>query len=537
MRNRITPAPRRRNKRGNTLAFLVGLLATFLIALLLFSLAFVRFLGSHQQQVTAIESASLAAAKDLSTIVIEDPNLGFVGLSDSPPISTGTKAGDNFFVEVQSINTVLANARLNMIIADQLNDNILAQYAARDYGQAMQARQAVVTELQRVVQPGQLGRDADGNAVNVTQDAINAYNANPVNIDHGSTLVPGSLKLTLGWEENLLTNMKIPQPIQFAQMNSSQQQNDFYKAFTDVTFKGYDFVFAAASDQTSLVDFRNFRTASDIGALPYITPTVVRCEADQQFVKESDRSETRVVHAIACSQPSCLIDNRPAPGALFVSFPNGAIGSLNSLTAILTNNGVNRSPADTTDEPISGDYPPNTLSVYSLPIINTPRPPYGQCLRVALHDWIRRAGPGLNVQSLFDSMKSGLSTSNSAHADVFQVSSGIVSVSEMPIAGSTLPISNKQWYSVSGLDVNSGQMYDSYCTDYVFQPGRINGGIHAGEPLLASAIVGPGATGKPPNTIALGSTPVAFPTGPSQGAVRPTYSSLSVAVEMRFRSR
>lgn len=531
-----------RRKTGSTLALMVGITATFIIALLAFALGFVRFIGSHQQQVTAIEAASLAAAKDLSALVVEDQNLGFISLSDAPPVGHGTKAGDNYFLPVQSINTILATARLNMIIADQLKDQTMIQYATRDYNQAMQARLRLVQEMQRCIQSGQTGTDMDGNTVNVYADALNAYNSNPINISSGASLVPNSMKLTLGWEDGLVTNMHVPNPSQFAQMNSANQQNGFYKAFVDVPYDGRDFVFAAVNDQSALVDFRTFRASTDIGQLPYVIPSVVKCEADQQFHNnQNGHIDTKIVHVIACSEPACAIDTRPASGALFVSCPNGAVPGVANLYSLLTTAQIIRSPADTTQQPSGGDFPTATLTPYALPFLKTPNPPYGQTLRVGLHDWIRRSGPGLNVQSLFDCMKSGLSTSGSPHADVFKVTNGTVSLIEIPIAGGGFPVSDKQWYSVTGVGYQPGpgQDYDVYCTDYVYQPGRINGGIHAGEPLLASAVLNlPGGGGKPPNTIQLQPAPgEQFPTGPGAGAVRPSYTSLSIAVEIRFRER
>ncbi|HEY9788406.1 MAG TPA: hypothetical protein V6D17_23660, partial [Candidatus Obscuribacterales bacterium] len=123
----------RRSANGSvfwlTLAVILGILA----ALFIWILDFVRMLGSHQEQVTAIEAAALAASRDLSQIVIEDANLGFVSLSDFPPNGTATKAGDNYYLPVRSINTLFATVRLNMIMADKLDDNVMRELAKRDY--------------------------------------------------------------------------------------------------------------------------------------------------------------------------------------------------------------------------------------------------------------------------------------------------------------------------------------------------------------------------------------------------------------------
>ncbi len=69
-----------------------------LIAILLFALGYTRLVGSSQEQRTAIEAASLAAAKEISRIVVNDPNFGYISLSDAAPVGKATAAGDNFFI-------------------------------------------------------------------------------------------------------------------------------------------------------------------------------------------------------------------------------------------------------------------------------------------------------------------------------------------------------------------------------------------------------------------------------------------------------
>ena len=127
----------KRNERG-TLALVCGVTIT-LVTLAIFALQFTRILGTEQEQRTAIEAASLAAAKDLSRIVVDDPNVGFVALSDYPATGNGTAAGDNFDLPVQSINSILATSRLDCIIADWWNNPIMKQYATRDYQNAVAA--------------------------------------------------------------------------------------------------------------------------------------------------------------------------------------------------------------------------------------------------------------------------------------------------------------------------------------------------------------------------------------------------------------
>ena len=93
--------------RGNTLVLIVAVMA-ILIAILLFALGYTRLVGSNQEQKTAIEAASLAAAKEISRIVINDPNFGFISLSDAAPVGKSTAAGDNYFMLDRSAHQPLA---------------------------------------------------------------------------------------------------------------------------------------------------------------------------------------------------------------------------------------------------------------------------------------------------------------------------------------------------------------------------------------------------------------------------------------------
>jgi len=74
---------------------MIVLIAAVTLALVLalgfFGLNYARLLGSNQEQRTCIQSAAMAAANDLSRIVITDPNFGVIGISDCAPISSQIK--------------------------------------------------------------------------------------------------------------------------------------------------------------------------------------------------------------------------------------------------------------------------------------------------------------------------------------------------------------------------------------------------------------------------------------------------------------
>lgn len=540
-----------RRLSGSMLVFTSAAFIGIVLVIALFILSFTRFLAGHQEQTLAIEAATLTAARDLSKIVVEDADFGFLSISDAPPIGKATTAGDNYYLPVTGINTLMATVRLDAILADKFDDQIMRDCAKRDYTRFLTAKDKFITALQNAVKPGGYGFDLDGNKVEPLVDAVKAYNQHAMRMtDRKSSLAPGSMQLSLGCIPQLITSCPIPRPSEFAEMTAAQQSGQFYRSYINVPYKTFDFVFAGIADSTKLVDNKLF--VDTIADLPYVIPTIVKCEADQNYEQtdQSGNKSTLTVHAIACAEPGSLNDRRPASGALTLSFPDGAVPEFTSLAAVMTNSNVNKSPSDRTQMPTAGDYPTTALTDSVLPVIGTLRPPVGQLMRVAFYDWLRRVGPQINVATLMTALTSPLDTSTLPHADVFSVdASGNVKQSVMPIDSTiSLPVSHMQWYSASGLNFYSKNknLYDLYIRDYVYQAGR-TGGLHAGEPLGDGTDptvpppppVDPTAP-PPPFTTTMNESPAlmsAFPVGPPGGALRPTYKKSGIAVDFRFHLR
>lgn len=522
----------------------MAILATVGLALLFVFMDYVRFIGSHHEQVSAIEAAALAAAGDLSRIVIEDRDLGFVSLSDRSPTGSGTISGDNFYTPVVGINTLIATNRLDMIVAELLDDNVLRQCADRDYNRIAQARQTLTTELNKSVQRGWTGKDVEGQTIDPWSDALAAYNQNVIRISSGKNrILANTLVLTIGCQEELATNIPIPKPTQFAEIGPDDHENFYYKSYINVPYKGKDFVFAATGANLALTEVKRFRQTLP---LPYFVPAIIKCEADQRYDSNDQlgRPTSRTVHAVACARPACQYEKCVAPGVFALSFPNGSIPELPDWHSILVSAQISKSPTDYTKSPPDGDFPDTpALTKFKLPPLNTAQPPFGQTLRVAFYDWMRRGRAHMNVQSLLDAMKKPLSVNANPHADYFFVASdGTVTLGSMPISDtSILPVSHKQWVGVSGLGYRTAlpdeKTFDVFLKDYVWQPGRTLGGLHSGEPL-----------GDPTPPLASGAAPVPsikenpvfaskFPVGPASGAVRPTWNKNGIAVELRFKKR
>lgn len=503
----------RRSQKGNMLALVSAILCAVL-GLILFMFAYVRLLGADNEQRTAIEAAALAAAKELSRIIIEDENFGFVSLSDYAPTGTATKAGDNFYLPAHSINTLLGTIRLDMLIADRINDPIMKDFADKDYRNALRAKDLLVQELDRTLHSGSAGltvtaRDLNGQTVNPHQAALDAYKSNIVRMTGKSKYVAGTLRLTLGSViGGGACNVPLPHPETYSQTNDSQKTAGNYRSYVNIPVGDKDFVFGGIGKDVSLVDPRKF--SENINGLPYQIPTIVRAEADHIVYINGDDARPAVRHSIACAQPFSIADPLPAPGALSISFPDGRPiemmrpGDMITLPQFLD-------PSRPSDllTPIGGDYPNSggVLTPLPWPIASGgSNPPISFVFSGAMYDWLKRGGTKVDISSVQTMMTTGFGATvpaSKGQSNIYFIKQdGTIGNAQTPIEPIPyMVMSEKQMLAQSkGALISSEPIkYDVYIRDQVFHPGRPNGGGHGGEPLdnpiFAAAIAG---TAPPP---------------------------------------
>lgn len=507
---------RGRNRRGNMLVLIMAILMGILMLILGFSLSFVRLLGTSQEQKTAIEAAALAAARDIGRIVVEDPNFGFISISDAAPSTPNTKAEDGYSLPVTGINTLLATIRLDLIISSTLSDSTMQTLAENDYNNAMTAKDFLVNALEQSVLPGGGGnyRDVDGNLVNPYQSAVEAYNQNVIRMAGGaSRLVNGSMKLALGCSTPATTATPVPTPISDASISPAQMTGQYYNSYTNIPFGGRNFVFAGIGKDIKLVDLKTF--TPDPGSLPYVIPTIVKCEADQ-LLQSAGAGGTNVVHSIACAQPAAIHDPRPAPGAMVLRYPNGRVAEILKPMDIVTGGGSTTLPTTPMDlnTSVNGDSPGGGGT-----IITTTVPPWGSSMPVAtgvsvgMYDWLRRAGTKPNIRAVKQMMltpfKSGITaTVGGANVYTWNANGSIKYVQLTGLAPSVVTVSHLQGRAISHTPFSSsnGSKYRIEATDASRQPGRMRGGNHGGEPLTDPVVNA--AAGMAGDTI--GSTPDDF---------------------------
>jgi hypothetical protein len=528
-----------RDNRGNMLAFMIAAFGAVII-LVFFGLNYARLLGSNAEQKKAIESAALAAATDLANIVVNTDEFGYVALSDAAPVGTKTIAPDQLSMPVRSINTITGTARLDLVIANALNDQTMQQFAKLDANNAQKAAIKLNTALSAAILPAGQGVDKDGKFVYPYNDAVSAYNANVVRMTGTSSYVGNSMKLSLGTiSGGLSTTTPVPQPEALATVPAAQQAGGFYKSDMDIQLLGQDFVFASVGRGSSLADVRSFVAGGD-QSLPYCIPAVVKAECDQMIATTMNGD---VIHTAACAVPSSLYDPLPAPGALSLSFPDGPVPEIKKFADILNNPQLNdiSKPASLLT-PVNGDFPwdPSAaMSSMPWPLDGAASPPIGVVWRGAFYDWIRRGGCKAQIDQVLAVPNATLALPNpatvifapvvtmggsgSGGTALGPVPGGIIHIFKFDPSGAVLyknaPLkpypysvsSNNQMYAerlnaITGSTVSQfsiippelpqlngvanvpghldfTDVWDVYIRDEVRQPGTNLGGKHGGEPL------------------------------------------------------
>jgi hypothetical protein len=477
---------------GNTLALVVAITAGVVVLILFFALGYTRLLGGNQEQRTAIEAASIAAAKDLGRIIVNDPNFGYICLSDAAPVGSSTAASDGFSMPVYGLNTLTGTIRLDLIIADKTNNSTMKYFCKRDLANLKSAKNKLASALQASLLPGGSGKDIDGNLVTPYTTAERAYEDNKVRMTQASRYVKGSLKLTLGsLSEGVQTNIPLPKPNSWSGVNTTTQSRaGYYVSEVNCPYDGEDFVFGSTSNSIKLVNWQLFQTTS---SLPYSIPSVVKAEADQMF------DNNRIVHIAATATTASVFDPKPAPGALSIAFPDGRPSFINSAGDILNSPTLASSPPMKLETPPIDDFPsPSgtamTPVTWSGPGASTINNVWSQ----ELYDWYKQAGTKLNAQDAVNMNSAPLVTMGSAgpftdgFMDVFQVNAtGNITQKMVLIEPNPFEaVSNKQMYAecLGAAVTTAGKSaspatWDVYMRDQVAQLGTINGGIHGGRPL------------------------------------------------------
>jgi hypothetical protein len=467
-----------RSERGNLYVLYIALAAMLIVGWNMFAGVGVSLLVNYRNK-CALEAASLAAARDLSRIVIDDAKWGYVSLTDQPPIGSETVAIDGYPLPVTGINTILASVRLELIVAHSIGSNEAIDCAMSDLESARQTSRHLSRVLRNSLKENknspkdEIAHDIFGKEVTPMKSARELYKTNAA-----------SLLSCLGWnvetvtgelgflESDGITNTSLPGQGQLACLDSSLQDSTVYPAFVDVPAFEESFYFAGLGKQVSLVEPHLFQSYS----------TQNNCSIIKLTSQLKKRGENIYMKSAACAQPAYMEDKMPT-AYMVLRFPNGVPSKASTLRELLTSEGMNKEIPLCTAR--GGDFPTDRGAVLQ-PNPDKPVATVKQAFTRAFFDWLRTAHAKPKLESIISALDYQFSKVRSSETYLFTINNqGTVNVDapqNYPFPSQTTY--ENQLYTVAfNAILDSGMSWTVRIRDQVHRLGNREGGKHAGQPM------------------------------------------------------
>jgi hypothetical protein len=290
-----------KKERGNTLVLIIVATVIVLLLLAFFAFNYNQLMGGHKQVQSAIDAAALAAAVDISKVVVDTP-LGRVALVDDAPAVASSAPSNNAVGSplksdahpIQGINTIMGTLRLDAVIANKLGNNSMAFLIGQDIARAQEAAATLNAAIASACNGTGTVYDKFGNKINIfvvndtsgQGDVQQAYNANKSTLIGGKNAVAGMVSLELGYVSGNVssyTNVPLPSSEQVAGVTSYYSPYQTYQVLplfanaSTITpqFTGNNnmpkkiagnFQFAAVAAQPALIDKGSWYGPSSGGA-------------------------------------------------------------------------------------------------------------------------------------------------------------------------------------------------------------------------------------------------------------------------------
>jgi hypothetical protein len=327
-------------RRGNALILAVSMMGV-LIGVLLVGLEFCKYRATELVHRSATEAAALECAKALSRIVIEDPNFGFVALTDQPP-GQRMRTSNGEYLPIRGINSLVANLRHSAILARELDAPFLTNLVDRDLAALKQTKKTLADAWKDALLPERksrnLAKDTDGKPVHLLTVASDAYarclnhvSTSPVVFDVQLGSIAGGGRTTI----------VAPQPLALAEIKQDDVYDSCYVSDKNLKVGDQDFYFASTDREATSINQSSFvlPKGNEITSVVKLTATAGAAQYQYQTV--------------ACAIPPGYksSSNRTT---LMLSFPAGTGPQSKSLSDLLKGSG---SESTNSFSPIGGDYP------------------------------------------------------------------------------------------------------------------------------------------------------------------------------------
>jgi hypothetical protein len=428
----------------------------------------------------ALEAAALAASREMSRIVIDDPSWGFVALSDQPPIGDDTRVRDGYPLPVTGANTILATARMELIAAHSIGTNEALECAQED----LESARAAVKKLSRVLRYSLrekpkneddelIAQDIHGAPIYPLESAKAIYKRNAEQLTSGLGWKMGDLTAELGWlDTEGTTNTPLPGAESCTALDDVLLYGKQYPAFVDVPAFGESFYFAGMGKQAGLVDsgiFKKFDMARNCSVV--------------KFSAHLTRPDTKTsIQSIACAQPAYVEDKAPA-SYMVLRLPDGAPSNINSIRDLLTSEYMLKPILMYTAS--GGDYPNEPNAVLKE---NPGRPvmTVRYAITRAFFDWLRTGHAKPQHNSVISALDYQFNHHHAANTYLLSIDQDGQIAIDCPrnYPFTTQTAYDRQLYTVAFDAINAGgTTWTIRLRDQVHRLGKQQGGKHGGQPM------------------------------------------------------
>lgn len=497
---------RTRNQQGNILLLILMCVALIVVPLIILACQGGLYSIDRDRAKNAVEAAALLAANDLSRIIIDDDQFGYVSLSNFPANGEGTMAQDGEPLPVTSINTLMGTIRQLAILGSEIQNQTISELAEDD----RKSLESTVTDLNDALSAavkteagiGEKSKSIQARSDNNSQHSIHEIpkdnHGQKVEIakDVGEFLqahLPASLKLEsieieTGWLKNSgNSSIPLPSPVALAKVEKGQVADQGYRAFVDIPFHQKSYTFAGLGKSTSLVNINDFRDADDdhINSIIKVKATFKRNNQIKNAVSFGVETPDRIAIA-AAAQPYILDESGPA-GVMTLRFSGGSVTGLHTWSEFLqTNNFHDRQIM--TYQPLRGDYPVDPLTIMRPSKLDS-ADGTAQQFAEHLYYWLRnghlRPSMGSIIEMLSQRFQSG---PNDIYAYEF---SNNGTIARRIIARDPFPIgftAENQVSTTIDTCTTAGATPIIMFHNNVKRLGKKTGGKHAGQPIAGNPL-------------------------------------------------
>lgn len=352
-----------RSRKGSVLLLVLACVCLIVVPLLLLVSQGGLYAIDRDRAKNAVEAAALVAANELSRVIIDDPQFGYVSLSNYPANGKGTVAPDGEPLPVAGINTLTGTIRQIAILGHELQNQTISELAEDD----RDALESTIDDLNSALATAVKSKNKRGG-----QEELKDHTGAEINIEESvsnflKAHLPPSLKLESFEMENgwlacaAHSSVPLPSPQQFSHTEKSEQIAGEYRAFVDVPLNEKSFTFAGLGKTSALVGTKDFRKADEkhINSIVRVKATFVRNNAFKHILPFGLEAPGKIEIA-AAAQPFCLEDNGPA-GVMRLRFCGASVSGLHTWRDFLQKDNFHDQMI-MTYQSIGGDYPVDPLA-------------------------------------------------------------------------------------------------------------------------------------------------------------------------------